>query len=405
MSEKAVRRKKKKDDQDEGKPTDEETAVAKYLRFNLSTKSCNFMGNKVEYFTGSKAVDFLLDSKWASGAKKTPIIFTTRESVARYLDVLLQKGFYLRALKVAVKKKEKEGKESEGKKKSKKSEKEKDSTQEGGEKKEKKEDKKDEKKEKGKSEESGDKKQKEGKRKIKLEGTNEQLFVDGSDAYVWIFDPVKPAHYVYGLGLVIGAIAVCLFPLWPPWMRIGTYYLSVGGACLVGSIVVLAIVRTIIYGIVWGGTLGKVSWWLFPNLLADVGILESFQPIYSVEYSSQEGKGGGGKKGKEEANEESDENGREDENQTETVENVGSTEDNYEREISEDRPSEEVPEAVETESGRDEQEEECKNGKDEDDDENISQTSEKSESSSSQGTKDFEIVRKEDIVESDEVEA
>lgn len=54
----------------------------------------------------------------------------------------------------------------------------------GGEKKEKKEDKKDEKKEKGKSEESGDKKQKEGKRKIKLEGTNEQLFVDGSDVSI-----------------------------------------------------------------------------------------------------------------------------------------------------------------------------------------------------------------------------
>lgn len=43
----------------------------------------------------------------------------------------------------------------------------------GGEKKEK--------KEKSKGDESGDKKQKESKRKIKLEATNEQIFVDGND--------------------------------------------------------------------------------------------------------------------------------------------------------------------------------------------------------------------------------
>lgn len=49
-----------------------------------------------------------------------------------------------------------------------------------GEKKEKKE-KKEKEKEKSKSDDSGDKKQKEGKRKIKLEGTNEQIFLDGND--------------------------------------------------------------------------------------------------------------------------------------------------------------------------------------------------------------------------------
>ncbi|KAJ8022091.1 Translocation protein SEC62 [Holothuria leucospilota] len=393
MSEKVVKRKKKKDDKDEGKPTDEETAVAKYLRFNLSTKSCNFMGNKVEYFTGSKAVDFLLDSKWASGAKGNPILFTDRGSVTSYLNVLLQKNFFMRALKVAIKKKEKEAKEGESKKKSKKSEKEKEkekkeSSQEGGEKKEK--------KEKSKGEESGDKKQKESKRKIKLEATNEQIFLDGNDAYVWIFDPVKPLHYVYGLGLVIGAIAVCLFPLWPPWMRIGTYYLSVAGACLVGSIVALAIVRTIIYGIIWMVTLGKVSWWLFPNLLADVGILESFQPVYSYEYNSPDKKEGD--KDKKEGSQESDEDSKENDNDDGQVEDVGSGEQISEDGPSEDGPSEDVGESVATESGQDQ---EGSNNEDE----NISQTSDRSESSSSQGTKDFEMVTKEDVHDAASVNA
>ena len=40
---------------------------------------------------------------------------------------------------------------------------------------------------------------------------------------------------------VFGAIAVCLFPLWPPEVRLGVYYLSVAAAGFVGLIFVLCI--------------------------------------------------------------------------------------------------------------------------------------------------------------------
>ena len=40
---------------------------------------------------------------------------------------------------------------------------------------------------------------------------------------------------------VFGAIAVCLFPLWPPEVRLGVYYLSVAAACFVGLIFALCI--------------------------------------------------------------------------------------------------------------------------------------------------------------------
>lgn len=164
------------------------------------------------------------------------------------------------------------------------------------------------------------------------------------------------------------------------------------------------LVRTIIYGIIWGVTLGKISWWLFPNLLADVGILESFQPIYSIEYSSQEGKGGGdGKEEKEnEANQDSEDNENDkDETQTDNVENLGESEGNSKtkEQISEDGPSEDKPESIQTESGPDEGEEEQQDEESNaNEEENISETSEKSESSSSQGTKDFEMVQREDVI-------
>ena len=38
------------------------------------------------HYTGSKAVDFLMDSKWASGEKGTKILFTDRNSIVRYLN-------------------------------------------------------------------------------------------------------------------------------------------------------------------------------------------------------------------------------------------------------------------------------------------------------------------------------
>jgi translocation protein SEC62 len=57
------------------------------------------------------------------------------------------------------------------------------------------------------------------KRKIRLEMHFNQLFVDGLDAYVWIYDPIPAYYWLCGTLLVLGAIAICLFPLWPPSVR------------------------------------------------------------------------------------------------------------------------------------------------------------------------------------------
>jgi len=33
---------------------------------------------------------------------------------------------------------------------------------------------------------------------------------------------------------------------------------------------------------VWGCTMGKIHFWLFPNLNEDLGVIESFKPLYSI---------------------------------------------------------------------------------------------------------------------------
>merc|ERR1712096_264021 len=242
----AERRRHKKRIQEVGEPSKEEKAVAKYLRFNCPTKSTNMMGHRVDYFIASKAVDCLLDSKWAKAKKGEEALFTTRESVVDYCNRLLKKQFFHRALKVMkmkydkdIKKEKDKGKAESGKEEDKKSKKENIKDEKTKKEKEKKKD--GEKEESKKEETPGTPKKKETKKKFKLEPHDDQVFLDGNEVYVWIYDPVHFKTFVMGLILVIAVIAATLFPLWPAEMRVGVYYLSVGAGCFVASILLLAV--------------------------------------------------------------------------------------------------------------------------------------------------------------------
>lgn len=89
--------------------------------------------------------------------------------------------------------------------------------------------------------------------------------------------------YLYGTGVLLITLAGVMFPMWPYELRVLVWYLSMAALGLLGALFVLAIIRLII----WVGTLvfmGKGGW-LFPNLFADVGIIESFQPTWEWEVS------------------------------------------------------------------------------------------------------------------------
>ncbi|CAH2247565.1 translocation SEC62 [Pelobates cultripes] len=285
----AERRRHKKRIQEVGEPTKDEKAIAKYLRFNCPSKSTNMMGHRVDYFIASKAVDCLLDSKWAKAKKGEEALFTNRESVVEFCNRLLKKQFFHRALKVMkmkpekeIKKEKEKGKTDSGKEEDKKSKKE--VVKEEKVKKEKEKKKEAEKEEVKKEETSGSPKKKETKRKFKLEPHEDQVFLDGNEVYVWIYDPVHFKTFAMGLILVIAVIAATLFPLWPAEMRVGVYYLSVGAGCFVASILLLAVARCILFLIIWLLTGGRHHFWFLPNLTADVGFIDSFRPLYTHEY-------------------------------------------------------------------------------------------------------------------------
>ncbi|XP_017121186.1 translocation protein SEC62 isoform X1 [Drosophila elegans] len=266
------------------KPSKDEKNVAKWLKKNVKTKKTKFLSHIVEYFTSSKAIDALMKSKFAEGSSP---LFTTREQVIEFLDVMLEHKFFHRAKKVPVTLEEIRGKSSGDKKG------DKEKNQEKDKEKDKDKDKKDTDPEaengQGEGGASGNEKEKKEKkkRKIRLDMHPEQIFVDGSEAYVWIYDPIPLHYWIFGFILLLGAVGICLFPLWPPLLRKGVYYLSVAAAGFLVFILALTVVRLIVFTIVWALTGGKLHFWIFPNLTEDVGFFASFWPLYESNYNSE----------------------------------------------------------------------------------------------------------------------
>ncbi|GAB0089423.1 Translocation protein SEC62 [Sergentomyia squamirostris] len=259
------------------KPPNDEYRVAKWLKRNVPTKKTKCLNHNVEYFTSSKALDALMDSKFAKG--NTPL-FPSRETAIELLDSMLVHKFFHRAKKLPVSDEELRGRKK-GDEKAKKSD-----TSE----KKKREDVKEA--EKGTDAESShvegktdrpEKEKEKKKRKIRLDMHPEQVFVDGSEAYVWIYDPIPIHYWLFGALLVVFVIVMCLFPLWPTPLRLGVYYLSIAAAGFLVFILGLAVLRFIIFCTVWLATGGKHHFWLFPNLTEDVGFVASFWPIYQHE--------------------------------------------------------------------------------------------------------------------------
>ncbi|XP_023324400.1 translocation protein SEC62 [Eurytemora carolleeae] len=283
-------------------------SVLKWLRKNVPIKKTKFMhSHVVEYFTSAKAIDALVnDSPWSKEKAKegSELILETRFQAIDLLDVLLRNKMFHRAKKITVAEKEKKKKKDEEEEKVEEEEK-KDLKQR---KKKKKEDEKEAKENKEEKERAAEREKK--KRKIRLEMHNEQVIIDGNEAYVWLYDPTPWYYYIAGSAIVLGIIAVCLFPLWPAEMRQGVYYLSVGAAGFLVFIICLAIIKYIIFLALFICTAGKLKFWIFPNLTEDVGFIESFKPAYVYTYTGPKKENDSDDESESEDEDEEDEEGK-----------------------------------------------------------------------------------------------
>ena len=96
--------------------------------------------------------------------------------------------------------------------------------------------------------------------------------------YVWLYEGPQWKQKAMAAAVVAGIFAVVLFPLWPMFMRLGVWYLSVGMMGLLGLFFAMAIFRLILFCV----TVFVVppGLWLYPNLFEDVGFFDSFRPLW-----------------------------------------------------------------------------------------------------------------------------
>jgi len=232
-------------------------AVCTWIRKNVPVKKTKFYNDTVEYFNSAKAIDMLIkESPWAKDKAKegSEIVLDTRYEAISLMAEMMRCSMFHRAKKIPVAEKEKKKKNEDDTKKEKEKEKEKEREKK--------------------------------KRKIRLEMHQDQVIVDGNEAYVWLYDPKPWYYYVAGTSIVLGIIAVCLFPLWPLEMRQGVYYLSVGAAGFLVCFICLAIFKYILFVVLFLCTGFKLKFWIFPNLTEDVGVIESFKPAYVYTYDA-----------------------------------------------------------------------------------------------------------------------
>ncbi|KAK4511234.1 AIG1-type G domain-containing protein [Mucor velutinosus] len=201
--------------------------TANYLKdekkSGLKARQGVFNGKRFEYFKGKRGIDAILKENYAKVTKgdKAP---TTREEAFNVLNDLGKFGFILRVDR---------GESIGGK----------------------------------------------GSPRILQPNPVQEVKEDGY--YMWIWEGSQVKLYMGAAALVAVVLAGVLFPLWPNFLRLGVWYLSIAILCLVGVFFGIAIVRLILYVITY--PVLPRGFWIFPNLFEDVGIVESFIPLYGFD--------------------------------------------------------------------------------------------------------------------------
>jgi translocation protein SEC62 len=101
---------------------------------------------------------------------------------------------------------------------------------------------------------------------------------DEAGYFTWLYEGDKTMRHLMTAGLVMGFLFCVCFPIWPQFLRVFVWYLSV---TLLLFIFFLITSRALLFLFVW-----IVGWecWFLPNLFDEsLGFVESFKPVISCD--------------------------------------------------------------------------------------------------------------------------
>jgi len=96
--------------------------------------------------------------------------------------------------------------------------------------------------------------------------------------FIWVYEGSQLKTLLLGFGILLIVLAGVMFQVWPARLRRGAYYILVALMWVMVAFFIMVIFRFILYLVTL--LVCKRSIWLFPNLFADVGIIESFEPLW-----------------------------------------------------------------------------------------------------------------------------
>jgi translocation protein SEC62 len=131
----------------------------------------------------------------------------------------------------------------------------------------------------------GKKKRVKGQWTVKVE---QQQDAEDMSHYVWLYDGPQWKQKLMAGGALVAIMAVVMFPLWPYYLRLGVWYVSVGCLGLLAAFFGMALVRLILFIITMFAT--PPGLWLFPNLFEDVGFFDSFKPGWAWQETAEDRK-------------------------------------------------------------------------------------------------------------------
>lgn len=104
-----------------------------------------------------------------------------------------------------------------------------------------------------------------------------QVFVDEDDDYLlWILPPSNTELYTKTAAMLIGALFMCMIKIWPLWLKIGVWWVSLIMLICMLSLIVIRLFLAAIFTVI-----GFRGIWLLPNLLNDdVDFLDAFTPLF-----------------------------------------------------------------------------------------------------------------------------
>jgi translocation protein SEC62 len=103
--------------------------------------------------------------------------------------------------------------------------------------------------------------------------------VNATDVYMWAEEKYDFFSLFIGLSGISLLFAIAMFKAWPIWLQKGVYFLRYPFGVIIGAMLVLIIVRVVVFLV--SQFTHPPGLWIYPNLLAECGVLESFVPMYA----------------------------------------------------------------------------------------------------------------------------